>query len=148
MHRSVREKLEGLLQAPSPNAIIGVDGHLSSCAECRLELDEMRNQAVALRSLRAPEDVAPAPGFYARVLQRIEERVKDSIWGVFIYSNFGKRLSYLSLTLTLLLGGYVVAQEVNDGHLGSDPVVAERTGMTGDQAQQRDAVLVNFFNRQ
>jgi predicted anti-sigma-YlaC factor YlaD len=149
MHRSVREKLEGLVGwRPSHDASASVQDHLSSCAKCRLELSEMRSQAAALRLLRAPEDLAPAPGFYARVRQRIEERMKESIWGVFIYSEFGKRLSYASLALTLLLSGYVIAQEASDGHLGRDPAMVRRTAVVGDRAEQRDAVLVNLLARQ
>jgi len=101
-----------------------------------------------LRSLRAPENAEPAPGFYARVLQQIEERTGNSIWSVFVYSPFGKRLLYGSLTLALMLGTYVITQESRDGHLGGERIVAQEfhydAPVVGDQAQQRDAVLVNF----
>ncbi len=40
----------------------------------------------------------PAAGFYARVMQRIEEKAQDSIWAVFVYSPFGKRLAFGSLS--------------------------------------------------
>jgi hypothetical protein len=105
-----------------------------------------------LRSLRAPEEVEPAAGFYARVLQRIEERTKDSIWAVLIYSPFGKRLAYASLTLALMLGTYVITQESRDGHLGAERTIAQEfhhiTPVVGSQAQQRDAVLANFAPQQ
>lgn len=108
----------------------------------------MKAQSELLQSLRAPEQLEPAPGFYARVLQRIEERTKDSIWAVFIYSPFSKRLVYASLTVALMLGAYVVAQETRDGHLGGPRMVAQQWHddplVAGSQAQQRDAVLANF----
>jgi hypothetical protein len=92
--------------------------------------------------------VEPAAGFYARVLQRIEERAKDSIWAVFIYSPFGKRLTFASFTLAVLLGSYVVAQESHDGHLLRGQVTAQELHydalVAGSQAQQRDLVLANF----
>ncbi len=63
-----------------------------------------------LATLRA-EEVEPAPGFYARVLQRIEERESESLWSFFIDSPFSKRLALASLTITLALGSYVVSAE-------------------------------------
>jgi hypothetical protein len=150
MHRSIRDRLEDLLRAESP--AVGQRGmpneHLSACEECASELGIMKTQAAMVRSLRAVADVAPAPGFYGRVMQRIEERAKDSIWAVFIYSPFGKRLAYASLTLALALGSYVITREVRDGHLLSERMVAQEVHydapVIGSQAQQRDAVLENF----
>jgi hypothetical protein len=122
--------------------------HLLSCKSCSSELDAMRFQAKLLRKLGCQEDVEPAAGFYARVMQRIEERAKDSIWAVFIYSPFGKRLAFASLTVAVLLGSYVLTEEGLDGHLLGEKTVAQQMHddplVVGDQAQQRDAVLENF----
>ena len=108
----------------------------------------MTTQAELIRLLRAPEEMEPAPGFYARVLQRIEERTKDSIWAVFLYPPFAKRLVYASLSVALMLGTYVITQESRDGHLGGENIVAqdahEDSPVFGDASQQRDAVLANF----
>jgi anti-sigma factor RsiW len=127
--------------------------HLQSCAECSSEFEPIKAQSALLRTLRAPEEeTEPAAGFYARVMQRIEERTKDSIWSVFIYSPFGKRLAYASLAIAALLSTYVVSLEARDGHLGGENIVARQ--VTGDapcfgsQAQQRDAVLTNFASSQ
>jgi hypothetical protein len=112
----------------------------------------MKAQSEFMRSLRALEEVEPSPGFYARVMQRIEERAKDSIWAVFIYSPSAKRLAYASLTIAIMLGTYVIAQESRDGHLWSAPVMAQQfhrnLPVEGSQAQQRDAVLANFASYQ
>ena len=108
----------------------------------------MQAQAELIRTLRAAEEVEPAPGFYARVLQRIEERAKESIWAVFVDSPFGKRLAYSSLLLAVLLGSYVITQEKRDGHLGEPPIIAQSVHqdalVAGSPAEQRDAVLENF----
>jgi hypothetical protein len=108
----------------------------------------MRTQAEMLQTLRPAEEVEPAPGFYARVLQRIEERGNRSIWSVFSDSPFGRRLAYASLTIAILLGSYVVTQESRDGHLRGANMVAQDmhydAPVVGDQAQQRDATLENF----
>jgi anti-sigma factor RsiW len=146
MHGSIRNELENLLEVRTDAG--EVKQHLSSCGECATEVAAMRDQNSRLRSLRTGEDVEPKAGFYARVLQRIEEQTKDSIWAVFIYSPFGKRLAFASLSAAVLLGSYVVAEEKIDGHLQTEPVLAQQAHydppMEGDQAQLRDAVLENF----
>jgi predicted anti-sigma-YlaC factor YlaD len=149
MHGSIRNRLEDLLAARGAAVTHQELGkHLSSCAECSTEVEAMAAQCEMLRSLRAPEEIEPAAGFYARVLQRIEERAKDSIWAVFLYPPFGKRLVYASLALALTLGTYVITQESRDGHLGGVRIVAQDSHedplVVGSQAQQRDAVLENF----
>ena len=121
--------------------------HLRSCEECSGELTAMRAHSVLLRELRAPEETDAAAGFYARVIQRIEERVQDSIWAVFVYSPFAKRLTYASFAVAVLLGSYVIAEESRDGHLSARNMVAQGSyvpPVIGSQAQQRDAVLENF----
>jgi hypothetical protein len=112
----------------------------------------MKAHSELLHRLRAPEDMEPAAGFYARVRQLIEDRAKDSIWIDFIYSSFAKRLTYVSLAATLLLGSYVISQEVRDGDLTGAGIVAQQlhndAPVTGSVQQQRDAVLVNFVSHQ
>ena len=146
MHESIRSNLESLLDG---RASAGeVKKHLASCGDCADTIAAMRSQNHLLHSLKAAEEVEPAVGFYARVMQRIEERAKDSIWAVFVYSPVGKRFALASLSLALVLGSYVVAQEKLDGHLTSNATVAQQVHydapMDGNQAQQRDAVLENF----
>jgi hypothetical protein len=102
-----------------------------------------------LQELRVPEEVEPAAGFYARVMQRIEERARQSIWAVFIYSPFAKRLTYASFALAVLLGSYVIAEESRDGHLTAPSTMVAQGShfdppVVGSTAQQRDAVLENF----
>lgn len=148
MHGSIRNRLEDLLGADLSTGRDDGSNHLSSCLECSTEIQKMRAQSEMLRLLRSPEDVEPAAGFYARVIQRIEERAKQSIWSAFIYSRFANRLVYASLALALLVGSFVIAQESRDGHLGTHGMVAENVTAAapvfGSQDQQRDAVLENF----
>jgi hypothetical protein len=159
MHGFIRDQLEDLLTAESslarlPGAaakydIEGVAKHLKSCAECSSEFESIKAQSTLLRALRPSEiETEPAPGFYSRVVQRIEEGTKDSIWSVFIYSPFGKRLAYASLGIAALLGTYVVSLEARDGHLGGKTIVAQQLArdapVFGSPDQQRDAVLTNF----
>lgn len=152
MHGSIRDRLEDLLSAEGSAARDqGLVNHLSSCHECSSELAAIKGQAQLLHALRAPDEVEPGGGFYARVMQRIEERTKDSIWTAFIYSPFAKRLTYASLAATLLLGSYVISREVRSGGAANEQAVVvfhEDPVVTGSVQQQRDAVLDNFASHQ
>jgi len=149
MHGVIRDRLEDVLR--SQDVLTGsseVEGHLASCEECAREVAILREQSHLVQSLRA--DAEPSAGFYARVLQRIEERAQNTIWAVFLYSPFGKRLAFASLALALLLGTYVIGMESQDGHLyATGPAMTQEdsdTPVQGDSSDKRDAVLVNFVS--
>jgi hypothetical protein len=58
-----------------------------------------------MQTLRCPEgDVAPRPGFYAKVMDRIEAQQRSSIWSIFLEPVFSKRLAFASMAMILLLG--------------------------------------------
>lgn len=159
MHQPVKDNLEEYLRGvggpftrPLPPEM---KAHLASCSECAEKLSQLERQSVALRSLRAPEDLEPRVGFYARVMQRIEEaRATNSVWSAFLDPVFAKRLIYASATLVLLLGTYLVSTEPGDLAAGYQPtaVVAptHEVAATADDPdnstspQERDAVLVNL----
>jgi len=147
MHGPIRENLEMLLN--SNESDVGAAKHLAGCADCRDELSLMKEQSALLTSLRVPQGLEPSAGFYARVMQRIDEQGTASIWSVFTNGPFGKWLVYASLAVALLLGTWIVGAEQQDGHMGaSEPVIAKDANgdmpVTGDQAHQRDVVLVNL----
>jgi len=149
MHGSIRDQLENLLAAGEPaTGQTEVGAHLAHCPECSSELKLMREQSSILRSMRAGEEMEPLPGFYARVLQRIEDRAKASIWAGFLRSPLRTRFAYASLSLALLLGMYVFVEERADLDPHAQAVIAQQSNSAesvfGDQNQQRDAVLVNF----
>lgn len=147
MHGSIRSRLEDLLSAKRPVAEQEDRDHLASCPECASELEILKAHSEMLHTLRAPEEMEPAPGFYARVLQRIEERTKESIWASLIYSPISSRIAYVSLTLALVAGSYVIASETRDGHLTGTRMMAQvhyDAPVVGSVDEQRDAVLQNF----
>lgn len=84
----------------------------------------MQEQTALIRELRAPEGfvVEPRPGFYARVMERIEAEGPISIWNLFIESAFGRRIAVASLALALLVGVYLVTSERS----AEDPMIAVR----------------------
>jgi hypothetical protein len=147
MHGPIRDRLEELLSPDAKKEEIS--DYLASDPGCSVEFEAMREQSMLLRCLRAPAEVEPDPGFYARVVQRIEESGVRSIWSVFTEGPFGTWVAYASLALALLIGAWLVGIERADGHLGnSAPVIAHQSPtdmqVTGDPAHQRDVVLVNL----
>lgn len=151
MHGPVRNAIEDVLAAKPFAAAQNTVKHLANCQECASEVDAMRRNAQMLRSLRPSTEEEPSPGFYARVLQRIEEQARRSIWWLFVYSPVGKRVMYASMAITLALGGYVLAAETSDGHLSltSYNVQSAQAGhfdapVMGTEDEQRTAVLENF----
>jgi anti-sigma factor RsiW len=109
MHEPIQQGLEEFLSGRSgaaPSAEF--QRHLAECAGCRSMVEEMRAQQALLRQLRAPEIEGPAPGFYARVMERIEaQAASNSFWSIFLEPSFGRRLLYASLALSLVLGAAV-----------------------------------------
>jgi predicted anti-sigma-YlaC factor YlaD len=143
--------LEALLAAEQGAAeleSLNVTDHLAECPECAGQLATMKAQSQMIRLLRAPEELEPVAGFYARVLQKIEERAKESMWASLIYSPLSSRIAYASLTVALLLGSYVIAAETRDGDLMGRNVARQTAHydapVVGSPSQQRDAVLENF----
>jgi len=120
----------------------------------------MREQASLLRELRPPAGAEPRPGFYARVMERIEAQGPISIWSLFFDSTYGRRIAVASMALALLMGVYLVSSEqMADQNIvitgQPDTVLADDildpAGVYDAQptaalagATDRDAVLVNL----
>ena len=71
MHEPVIQRLEEYLDGGGP--FPEVEEHLRKCTGCKEELDAMRAQSALFRHAFRSE-VEPDPGFYARVMNRIEPR--------------------------------------------------------------------------
>jgi predicted anti-sigma-YlaC factor YlaD len=72
MHRIIRDHLEEVLAGPGSAPKHPAGEHLAACAECREQVAAMREQAAVLRQFHAESEPEPRPGFYARVMDRIE----------------------------------------------------------------------------
>lgn len=129
MHREVLDQMENVLSAArTPPVYTAASAsawaHLAGCEACRGELAAMKAQAQGIRSLRTPkefEDLEPRPGFYARVMERIEAEGPVSIWNLFMESPFGRRIAVASFALALLLGVYLISSE----RTATDPILAD-----------------------
>lgn len=142
MHQPVRDSLEDYLnrrgdrEMPSEMA-----AHLTQCQPCARELAELENQSSLLRTLRT--QCEPPPGFYARVMDRIDRQVDNSIWAVLLRPNFGRRIAIASAAMAVLLGSYLITSE----HRATTPASRE-ISQESTLPQQRDAVLVNLASYQ
>ena len=110
-----------------------------------------------LAELKAPEEVSPRPGFYARVMDRIEGQRNKSIWGFFLEPWFGRRLAMASGVLMLLLGAaiFVPGSEFDEGLAakGQVEIVVNEALVapflaTDSPEHDHDAVLVNLVTYQ
>jgi predicted anti-sigma-YlaC factor YlaD len=156
MHQPIKDNLEEYLKGSAQQVPQAFHAHLVACEDCASELRLLETQANMLRSLRSIEDVAPPPGFYARVIGRIEEQGRASVWSVFLQPSFGRRLAIASATLVVLLGTYLITTEPGDPSVAAVPTVvatdtvnvpASEAGAVQDslqQQRQRDAVLVDL----
>lgn len=129
-----------------------LQSHLAVCGVCAAKVREMRMFTEALRLLRVPDSIEPDPGFYARVIGRIEEENRQSVWGLFLSSSLSKRLVYASLTLAAVFGSYVVAHEGGSAHLNRNESMVAQISYSdslvfGSSAEKRDAVLTNFVSQ-
>jgi predicted anti-sigma-YlaC factor YlaD len=110
MHRIIQDHLEEVLAESNPGDAPAA--HLAECLECREEVSALRSHAAMLRTLRSNDDtLAPRPGFYARVMERIEAQRPIDIWQLFFDSALGRRVAMASMALALLFGFYLVSSE-------------------------------------
>jgi predicted anti-sigma-YlaC factor YlaD len=156
MHRIIRDHLEEVLTGHGSAPEHPAGKHLAECEECRDAVTAMREQAAILRQWRTPAELDPQPGFYARVLERIETQGPGSVWALFFDTLFARRIAMASLALALLLGVYVISSEQmlepQTASVEALPQAVFTDDILSDSGQPRlvtaapdqDAVLVNL----
>jgi predicted anti-sigma-YlaC factor YlaD len=107
MHEPVVQRLEEILRDEPAGTAAEI--HLQNCAACRAEISSMKMQNRLFRAFQCPAEVEPSPGFYGRVINRIESQTAPSIWSLFSESLFATRLAYASMTFVALLGTYFIS---------------------------------------
>jgi|SRR5579884_2526113 len=145
MHQPIKDGLEDYL-AGKPSLPDKFTSHLNSCSDCAAEVGALQEQARLLGTLRA--SVEPQAGFYARVMDRIEQRIKPSIWSVMLEPSFGRRIAVICATVTVVLGAYLISTEPGD-QVRPAATVIETQNVSGTASsmsaqQDRDAVLVTL----
>jgi predicted anti-sigma-YlaC factor YlaD len=152
MHQPIRDNLEEYLRGSARTIPQEFHTHLKACESCASELRLLAAQAEMLRSLQANQEVEPRAGFYARVMDRIEQQGRSSIWSALLDPSFGRRLAMASAALVVLLGTYLVTAERSEPEIANAPDVVmtgapAQSAVAQDSLQQerdRDAVLVNL----
>jgi predicted anti-sigma-YlaC factor YlaD len=152
MHQPIRDNLEEYLTGSARQVPQEFHTHLETCEDCANELRQFQGQAEMLRLLQPDGDLDQRAGFYARVMDRVEQEGRSTIWSALLQPNFGRRLAMASAVLVMLLGTYLVTSERSEPQVASTDVVvagAPRATAVADQdslqqQRQRDAVLVNL----
>ena len=148
MHAVVMRSLEPYLAgALEPAAQREIDAHLQTCDACRTEVRSMQELSECFGSLRTEEPVAPSPGFYARVMQQVEQRqATPSVAGLLgLDFAFGRRLMFASLVTLAVLGSYLVSRETAyPGSLSPEAVMAQQESPAFDSAPAPDNMLVTL----
>jgi predicted anti-sigma-YlaC factor YlaD len=159
MHEPIKNGLEAYLRRSEHSGLsVEFAGHLEQCEQCRVELNRMATQSKMFKLLQAPADAEPRPGFYARVVERIEAQ-RQSFWSIFLEPAFGRRIAVASAAFVVLMGVYLFSTESSAARMASTrlaepPVVEMMDGYQPSPAldssveQQRNAVLVNLATYQ
>ncbi len=126
--------------------------HLARHPDAAEELEDFRRTSLLLAELRAPQEVTgPEAGFYARVLQCIDQQRAEPFWAFFLRPLVIRRLAFASLMWLALVGSYVVnfsnpSEEI--GHRLAEAVLTERPAsdyyrvrLGNNLEQNRDSML-------
>jgi hypothetical protein len=159
MDRHIKENLEEYMRgAMEPAAQAEFEKRLQAGGDEDVRLiAEFRQHAQLIReTYRAADEARPAPGFYGRVMDRIQAQRPQSIWSAFLEPQFFRRLALASATLLVLLGLTIFNTGPEEATLASMPAPAmdamteqEPGPVLGEnQEQDRDAILVNLATYQ
>jgi len=152
MHDNIREHLESYLEGKCTGAQTEMfQNHLAGCRDCRSLLEEMVETSRLVQVLKPPAgDLEPAPGFYGRVMNRIEARRRASFWDFLLDPVFGKRLVLASLALVVILGSYMAATSTDTDQIATAPEAilgaphSAEPVPSEDVDQARDVILVQL----
>jgi anti-sigma factor RsiW len=148
MHAVLMDSLEEYLAGSlKPAAQRELEAHLNACDACREEVRSMQDVSQLFASLRSEEIESPAPGFYARVMEQVGERMAvPSLANMFgLNLAWGRRLIFASLLTLAVLGGYLASRE--SGYAaGPSPeaVMAQQESPAFDSAPAQDNMLVTL----
>jgi anti-sigma factor RsiW len=148
MHAVVMESLEEYLSGRlKPAALRDIEAHLSSCGMCRQDVAGMQQVSQWFGALKVEEELAPAPGFYARVMRQVGHRqTVPSFAGFFALDfAFGRRLVFASLVTLAVLGSYLVSYEsAYPTGLSPETVMAQQDSPAYDSARAQENMLATM----
>lgn len=148
MHAVVIESLEEYLSGTlKPAALRDIEAHLSNCRMCRQEVAGMRQISQWFGAFKVAAELAPAPGFYARVMRQVGHRqAVPSFAGFFALDfAFGRRLAFASLLTLAVLGSYLVSHESEyPTGLSPEAVMAQQDSPAYDSARAQENMLATM----
>jgi len=148
MHAVVMESLEEYLSGTLKPAVLrDIEAHLNSCEACRHEVASMQEVSQWFSVLKAEEELAPAAGFYARVMRQVGQRqAVPSFAGFFALDfAFGRRLVFAALLTLAVLGGYLVAYESEyPTGLSPETVMAQQDSPAYDSSRAQENMLATM----
>jgi anti-sigma factor RsiW len=141
MHQAIVESLEEYLSGDlTPAAQRDFDAHLATCAECRRDVNGMLEISGLFETLQPVREMAPPPGFCARVMQQVGSGQTPSFWSLFsLDAAFGRRVVFASLLTLAIFGSYLVSRET-----GYAPGPSTPEAVMAEQNTNRDAMLVTL----
>ena len=148
MHAVVMESLEEYLSGTLKPAVLrDFEAHLGSCETCRREVAGMRQVSQWFGAFKVEEELAPAPGFYARVMRQVGHRqAVPSFAGFFALDfAFGRRLVFASLLTLAALGSYLVSHESEyPTGLSAEAVMEQQDSPAYDTARAQENMLATM----
>ena len=123
MHDLVRENLEDYLAGTLDEAKKAeIDALLAANPQAAQELALYQESSLLFQELRvSTEEAEQEPGFYARVMERVEQEQRVPFWAVFLQPLFARQLVFACLMCFALLGAYVAVFGSNQ----PSPYIAE-----------------------
>jgi anti-sigma factor RsiW len=144
MHAVIIDDLERYLSGHLPPSALGrFQAHLGACGECRRQVDEIRESADLLRSLKPAGPVEPPPSFVAQVMQTVALRPARSFWSDFGDFAFGRRVVFASLLTLAVLGTVLVSREQA---YAPNPTTPEAVMADAGGSPNADQMLVTLAN--
>jgi anti-sigma factor RsiW len=148
MHSVIVDCLEGYLaDGLEPVDRRVVEAHLAACRSCREEIAALREVSQSFSCLRSTEIGEPAPGFYAGIMRRVDERRAVPVFAGWFALDLalGRRLVFASLLTLAVLGTYLVSREAGDpGGPSAEAVMAQEYSPAFDSAPAPDQMLVTL----
>jgi len=151
MHRSVEDHIEEFLEGRLAGvARESFEAHVTVCRQCHDLATQMHSHSVLLQCLSAPAELEPPPGFYARVMSRVEAESRPSFWSLLLDPIFGRRLVYASASLVILMGVFLLSTEPAHHELTSTAVhalaqpSAQQPSSPENIEQGRESILVTL----
>jgi predicted anti-sigma-YlaC factor YlaD len=148
MHAVVKDSLEEYLSGTlKPEVQRNIEAHLSICRMCRDEIAAMKEISLCFRVLEAPQELQPAPGFYAQVMRQVGDRHAVPAFAGFFALDFafGRRLVFASLITLAVLGSYLITTE-SEYPTGLSPaaVMAQQDSPDFEAARGQDNMLATL----